>query len=303
MFNHFRAIGLLVGMSLLLCSLVYPLLLLGLGKILVPNQSEGSLVYYKGKSIGSRQIAQEFNQPQHFWSRPSAVGYHANGSGGSNLAASNPQFRDRVARDLARIYLLNDMNLGKQIELWVRQLPQPLLTWVKNNPILASNWVDDNKEPIAAWMKEHSKGESDFHVAFAKRHPDAWPRVVEEKQNDSITRRIIASHDGNDLQMAFFDQWIQEHPDHASVIPSHLRADAVTTSGSGLDPHITLKNAESQISRVVKAWQRLKPQLADQVEMIVRKGLQERAQTHLFGKEKLVNVLELNLFLEKEFNP
>jgi K+-transporting ATPase ATPase C chain len=35
-----------------------------------------------------------------------------------------------------------------------------------------------------------------------------------------------------------------------SLIP----ADAITASGSGLDPHITLANAEGQLDRVVAAW-------------------------------------------------
>ena len=34
------------------------------------------------------------------WPRPSAVGYNAAGSGGSNLGASNPKLRERVAEQL-----------------------------------------------------------------------------------------------------------------------------------------------------------------------------------------------------------
>lgn len=67
--------------------------------------------------------------------------------------------------------------------------------------------------------------------------------------------------------------------------------DIVTTSGSGLDPHISPASAEMQIARVAKA--RNLPE--DRIRQLVR----DRTEGRLLGivGEPRVNVLELNLAL------
>jgi len=57
-----------------------------------------------------------------------------------------------------------------------------------------------------------------------------------QKLNDAIKERIAAYRKENGLK-------------DADPVP----ADAVTASGSGLDPHISLRNAEFQVPRVAKA--------------------------------------------------
>src|SRR5207248_8379966 len=96
-----------------LCSVLYPLILLGVGQAFFPHQAAGSLIDEEGKPVtdpdracGSRLIAQPFKGDEYFQPRPShagANGFDAAASGASNWGPSNYQLRDRVARQLGPI--------------------------------------------------------------------------------------------------------------------------------------------------------------------------------------------------------
>ncbi|MDO9382655.1 MAG: potassium-transporting ATPase subunit KdpC [Hyphomicrobiaceae bacterium] len=76
-----------------------------------------------------------------------------------------------------------------------------------------------------------------------------------------------------------------------------IPADAVTTSASGLDPHISATFAGLQVDRIAKA-RGLTP---DTVQTILARHI----ETPFFGVfgEMRVNVLELNLDLDAQSNP
>jgi potassium-transporting ATPase KdpC subunit len=74
-----------------------------------------------------------------------------------------------------------------------------------------------------------------------------------------------------------------------------LPADVLTTSGSGLDPDITPANANLQIERIAKA----RGASPDQIAALVARHTTSRG-LGIFGEPR-VNVLELNLELEKTF--
>lgn len=84
----------LTALSLILLSVVYPLVLTGIGKLL-PGSGEGKKVSLDDKVFYSN-IAQRFTEDKYFWSRPSAVDYNAAGSGGSNKGPTNPEYLQTV---------------------------------------------------------------------------------------------------------------------------------------------------------------------------------------------------------------
>jgi K+-transporting ATPase c subunit len=260
MSSHLRANLWLLILTVLVCCVLYPLVLWGFGQTLFPAQADGSLVLGPdGKPRGSSLIGQGFVGDDYFQPRPSATSptpYNAAASGGSNLAASNPKLRERVARQLG---------------------------------------------PIVRYAGGPKKGE--------RVGPDVekWAGIP-----------FNLGTENPEIQAAFFDAWLQAHPD---VELEKVPADMVMASGSGLDPHITLRNAQYQTRRVAetrakktiealekKEGRPLTPARREEIEGRTRRHVEELVDkaafdlmggTGIAGTEKLVNVLELNLALDK----
>lgn len=73
-----------------LCGVIYPLAVAGIGNVAFSNQVNGSIVERNGKAVGSTLIGQSFSSPQYFWGRPSATGPMPNNAGGSSGANQGP---------------------------------------------------------------------------------------------------------------------------------------------------------------------------------------------------------------------
>jgi K+-transporting ATPase ATPase C chain len=83
----------------LITGVAYPLLVTGVAQTLFPAQAAGSIILRDGKAVGSELIGQNFQDPKHFWGRPSATGpmpYNASASSGSNQGPLNPALTDAV---------------------------------------------------------------------------------------------------------------------------------------------------------------------------------------------------------------
>jgi len=98
-----------------LLGVVYPLAVTGLAHLFFPRQAEGSLVHRAdGTLVGSHLIGQAFSGPGYFWSRPSANGYDAQNSGGSNYAPTSAALVSRVA---GTVQTLNPKGTGAAVPI------------------------------------------------------------------------------------------------------------------------------------------------------------------------------------------
>lgn len=84
----------------LLTGIAYPMLMTGIGEVLFPARTHGSLLSRGGRPVGSEWVGQKFESSRYFWSRPSAVESNPWPSAGSNLSPASRALRDAVnARD------------------------------------------------------------------------------------------------------------------------------------------------------------------------------------------------------------
>ena len=89
--NIFPAL-MLTFCCILLFAVVYPLAIFGIGKLAAPQAGRGETIELNGRTVGYSRIGQNFSEERYFWPRPSAVGYNAAGSAGSNKGPSNPDY-------------------------------------------------------------------------------------------------------------------------------------------------------------------------------------------------------------------
>jgi K+-transporting ATPase ATPase C chain len=83
-------------LTILLCG-VYPAIVMGISQTFFKFQSQGEILSHKGLPVGSELIAQEFTDNKYFWARPSAAGYNASASSGSNYALINSDFQKAMS--------------------------------------------------------------------------------------------------------------------------------------------------------------------------------------------------------------
>lgn len=118
-FKYFKSALILTVLMLILCGFAYPAALTGFGQLIFPHQANGSLITAEGEkttepeeAIGSAIVGQDFSRnPRYFQGRVSGVNYNTYteeekednsyggvGSGGSNLAPSNEELKERVEK-------------------------------------------------------------------------------------------------------------------------------------------------------------------------------------------------------------
>src|SRR5882757_1792645 len=86
-----------------------------------PAHGLGETISVNGKVAGFALEGQSFTQDKYFWSRPSAVGYNAAGSGGSNKGPSNPDYLKDVQSRIDT-FLVHNLGIKKE------DIPSELVT-------------------------------------------------------------------------------------------------------------------------------------------------------------------------------
>jgi len=333
MWRYFGKSAVLLVMSLVLVCGVVPFVLWLIGQTVFPFKANGSIVLgLDGKPVGSLLIAQPFTKDEYFQPRPSAASYDATAGTSSALSANNYALRDRVARQLGPMVTYGaGPNAGKPVapdlEAWFQKdqfqgSTHIVAQWADSHNELAQGWVNadpNNAKYVDAWAKAHATGVADwikanpgtphpkaadlavvFFESFSKEHPGMFPSAVTRTVNGKSEPMIEPVKEGSDIQSIFFDMWRQDHSD---AVLADVPGDMVTTSASGLDPHITLQNAEYQLDRVAQKW------AADTKRdpAAVRKEIEQILQAHAWAPlgglagEKLINVLQVNLELRQRY--
>jgi potassium-transporting ATPase KdpC subunit len=283
--QHLAALRALLVFTVLV-GLAYPLVMVGVGRLPGLNTgADGSIVSgADGAKVGSRLIGQAFTDkdgnavPWYFQSRPSAAG---NGYDPTATAASN---------------------LG----------PESIVDTLATNP-------DDSKQSLLTQVCARSKAIGELEGVDGRRPyctPDGVGAVLAVFRRDGLTGPVtrvvcvnqaapatpfLSSYQGVPVELAKPGEDYQALG--GVMVPirgdapatSAIPADAVTASGSGLDPNISTEYARLQVARVARE------RGADPAA--IRRLVDDHTTGRALGfmGESAVNVLELNLALDRAF--
>lgn len=139
MIRELKQAVLFTGVTMALLGGGYNLLLLGIGSVAFPAQSEGSLIRTAdGSVVGSGLIAQRFSKPEYFQPRPSGVDYNAASTGGTNYGPTNPDHLETVRDRLDAFATLEGIR--------AHQVPSEMVT-------ASGSGLDPHIPPVAAHLQ------------------------------------------------------------------------------------------------------------------------------------------------------
>ncbi|MEU7988123.1 potassium-transporting ATPase subunit C [Streptosporangium canum] len=280
--QHLAALRALLVLTLILGA-AYPLLVTGIAQAVFNGTANGSIVRKDGKDVGSALVGQKFTDAEgnpvgkYFQSRPSAAG------DGYDMLSTSAS------------------NLGPEDVVDV--LPVPGAKGDEGDP-------DGGRQSLLTQVCARSKAVGELEgVSGARPYctPDGvgavlkvFPAVGAPVRAVSVNQAcpavpFVAEYQGVKVECGrpgedyAAGRTVPVRGDARAVVP----ADAVTASGSGLDPHISPAYAELQAPRVAR--ERGLP--LETVRRLIEENTAGRSLG--FMGEPGVNVLQLNLALDK----
>jgi len=279
--QHWAALRALLVLTVIV-GLAYPVFIWLVAQIPgLHDKANGSIVEANGKPVGSSLIGQSFTDkdgnalPQYFQSRPSVAGngYDPLATGASNLgpesivdASDKPSLLTQVCTRSKAVGDLEGVDNAR-----------PFCTG----------------EGVGAVLSVIGPRDAVGNVV----HPT---RVVSVNEPCDTTKTpFLNTYEGVRVECAK----VGEDYSIGQIVPirgaasadPQVPADAVTASGSGLDPHISIAYADLQVNRVARA----RGVSADQVKQAVADNIDGRWLG--FMGEPTVNVLALNIELDQKY--
>ena len=283
--QHLAALRAVIVLTIIL-GLAYPLVLVGIAQIPgLRHRADGSMIQSSGTTVGSSLVGQSFvdkdGNPlvQYFQSRPSAAGdgYDPTATAASNLGPESivdtlpdPSVKDDTGKQsLLTQVCTRSMDVGK---LEGVDGARPYCTPGGVGAVLGVFYRDGSTGPITRVV---SLNEACPATPFVKQYRGVTVECA--KFGEDYSKGVVTAIRGN-------------APDHPAV-----PADAVTASGSGLDPQISVGYARLQAARVAKA----RGIDTTAVQRLIDQYTSGRALG--FMGQPAVSVLPLNVALDKQY--